>query len=88
MSKRRTPGSGLKGAELFRAICTLEEVKKLSQEEEIEEALGEDAEASLGLAAKVVSEKITDLLATLRAKAEGSLVGGAELIPHFDFPIP
>ena len=61
MSKRRTTGSGLKGAELFKAVYTLEELERLSQEEEMEEAQGEGA-------AKVVSEKITDLLATLRAK--------------------
>ena len=79
MSKRRTPGSGLKGAERFKAIYTLEELERLSQEEEMEEALGEGA-------AKVVSEKITDLLATLRAKAEGPLVMAAELILSFNFP--
>jgi len=39
----------------------------------MEEALGEGAEASQGLAVKVVSEKITGLLATLKAKAEGPL---------------
>ena len=86
MSKRRTPGSGLKGAELFKAISTLEELEKLSQEEEMEEAVGEGVEASQGLAAKVVSEKIADLLATLRAKAEGPLVSGARLTLSFNFP--
>lgn len=74
MSKRPTPGSGLRGAELIKAICTLEELEKLSQEEETDEAAGEGAEASQGPAAKVVSEKIADLLATLKAKAEGPLV--------------
>ena len=86
MSKRQTPGSGLKGAELFKAIYTLEELERLSQEEEMEEALGEGVEASQGLAAKVVSEKISDLLATLRAKAEGPLVSNTEFILSFNFP--
>src|ERR1700730_10587246 len=31
MSKRRIPGSGLKGAELFKAIYTLEELERLSR---------------------------------------------------------
>ena len=84
MSKRRTPGSGIKGAELFEAISTLEELEKLSQVEELEEAVGEGMEASQGLAAKVVSEKIADLLATLREKAEGPLVSSANLILSFD----
>ena len=86
MSKRWTSGSGLKGAELFRAIYTLKELERLSQEEEMEEALGEGVEASQGLAAKVVSEKISDLLATLRAKAEGPLVSNTEFILSFIFP--
>ena len=89
MSKRRTAGFGLKGAELLKAIATLEEFEKLSQEEEMEEAAWEGVEASQGLAAKVVSEKITDL-ATLRAKAEGPLVTSAELILSFkasSFPL-
>jgi hypothetical protein len=88
MSKGRTPGFGLKGAELLKAISTLGEFEKLSQEEEMEEAAS--VEASQGLAAKVVSEKITDLLATLRAKAEGPLVTSAELILSFkasSFPL-
>ena len=71
MNKRQTPGSSLKGTKLFKAIYTLEELERLSQEEEMEEALGEGVEASQGLAAKVILEKISDLLATLRAKAEG-----------------
>ena len=40
MSKRRTPGSGLKGAELLKTIYTLEELDMVSQEEETEEAFG------------------------------------------------
>lgn len=84
MSKRRTPGSSLKGAELFKAIFVLEDLEKLSQGEEMEETVGEGVEASQGLAAKVVSEKIADLLATLRVKVEGPLVGSAKLIPSFN----
>ena len=52
----------------------------------MEEALGEGVEASQDLAAKVVSEKISDLLATLRAKAEGPLVSNTEFILSFIFP--
>ena len=48
--------------------------------------MGEGVEALQDLAAKVVSEKITDLHATLRAKAEGPLVTSAELILSFKFP--
>lgn len=70
MSKRRAPGSGLKGAELFKAISTLEELERLSQAEELEE----DADADL---AKVASEKIEDLLAVLKAKVEGPVVSSA-----------
>jgi hypothetical protein len=40
---------------------------------------GEGLEASQGPAAKVVSEKIVDLIATLKAKAEGPLVRSAGL---------
>ena len=40
MSKRRTPGSSLKGAELFKAIFVLEDLEKLSQGEEMEETVG------------------------------------------------
>lgn len=72
MSKRRAPGSGLKGAELFKAISTLEELERLSQAEELEEDA--DADASL---AKVASEKIEDLLAVLKAKVEGPVVSSA-----------
>lgn len=71
MSKRRAPGSGLKSAELFKAIHTLEELARLSQEEKLEE---EGAEAFQDPAAKVVLEDITALLATLKAEAEGPLV--------------
>lgn len=70
MSKRRAPGSGLKGAELFKAISTLEELERLSQAEELEE----DADADL---AKVASEKIEDLLAVLKAKVERPMVSSA-----------
>ena len=70
MSKRRAPGSGLKGAELFKAISTIEELERLSQAEELEE----DADADL---AKVASEKIEDLLAVLKAKVEGPVVSSA-----------
>ncbi|KAI9573877.1 hypothetical protein HD554DRAFT_2310459 [Boletus coccyginus] len=73
MSKRPTPGSGLRGIELIKAISTLEELEKLSQEEEMDEAVGEGVEASQRLAAKVVSDKIADLITTLKAKAEGPL---------------
>lgn len=72
MSKRRAPGSGLKGAELFKAISTLEELDRLSQAEELEEDADVDAEAS-----QVASEKIKDLLAILKAKAEGPTVSSA-----------
>lgn len=72
MSKRRAPGSGLKGAELFKAISTLEELERLSQAEELEE----DADADADLA-KVASEKIEDLLAVLKAKVEGPVVSSA-----------
>lgn len=87
MSKRPTPGSGLRGIELIKAISTLEELENLSQEEEMAEAVGEGVEASQGLAAKVVSDKITDLIATLKAKAGGPLVGGTGLIPSSNFLI-
>lgn len=53
--------------------------------EEAAEAVGEGLEASQDLTAKVVSEKIADLLATLRAKAERPLVSSAELILSFQF---
>ncbi|KAF9784373.1 hypothetical protein BJ322DRAFT_844894 [Thelephora terrestris] len=69
MSERRAPGSSLKGAELIRAICNLEELEKLAREEEFEEG----GEASVGLATNVLSGKIKDLLITLRAKSEGAL---------------
>jgi hypothetical protein len=82
MSKRRAPGSGLKGAELIRAICNLEELEKLAREEEFEEG----GEASVGLATNVLSGKIKDLLITLRAKSEGALVSGTGLILSCDFP--
>lgn len=72
MSKRRAPGSGLKGAELFKAISTLEELERLSQAEELEE----DADADADLA-KVASEKIEDLLAVLKAKVERPMVSSA-----------
>lgn len=72
MSKRRAPGSGLKGAELFKAISTIEELERLSQAEELEE----DADADADLA-KVASEKIEDLLAVLKAKVEGPVVSSA-----------
>jgi len=87
MSKRPTPGLGLRGIELIKAISTLEELEKLSQEDEIGEAVGEGVEASQGLAAKVISDKIADLIATLKAKAEGPLVGGTGLIPSSNFLI-
>ena len=72
MSKRRDPGSGLKGAELFKAISTIEELERLSQAEELEE----DADADADLA-KVASEKIEDLLAVLKAKVERPMVSSA-----------
>ena len=72
MSKRRAPQSGLKGAELFKAISTLEELERLSQAEELEE----DADADVSLA-KVASEKIEGLLAVLKAKVEGPVVSSA-----------
>lgn len=72
MSKRRAPGSGLKGAELFKAISTIEELERLSQAEELEE----DADADADLA-KVASEKIEDLLAVLKAKVERPMVSSA-----------
>ena len=72
MSKRRTPGSGLKGVELFKAISTLGELEKLYQLGALDEAVGEH-----GLSGKVFLEKIADLLGTLRAKAEGPLVSTA-----------
>lgn len=37
MSKRPTPDSDLRGVELIKATRTLEELEKLSQEEETEE---------------------------------------------------
>ena len=79
MSKRQAPGSSLKGAELFKAIYTLQELKRLFLGEEAEEAAEEGVKVSQGLAVKVISEKIIDLLVTLRVKAEGPLVGSAEL---------
>ena len=88
MSERQTPGSGLRGVELIKAICTLEELEKLSREEEMDEAVGEGVEASQGLAANVVSEKIADLIATLKAKVEGPLVSIAGLVLSFGFPDP
>ena len=87
MSKRPTPGLGLRGIELIKAISTLEELEKLSQEDKIGEAVGEGVEASQGLAVKVISDKIADLIATLKAKAEDPLVGGAALIPSSNFLI-
>ena len=72
MSKRRAPGSGLKGAELFKAISTIEELERLSQAEELEE----DADADADLA-KVASEKIEDFLAVLKAKVERPMVSSA-----------
>jgi len=87
MSQRPTPGPGLRGIELIKVISTLEELEKLSQEEEMGEAVGEGVEASQGLAAKVISDKIADLIATLKAKAEGPLVGGTWLIPSSNFLI-
>lgn len=42
--------------------------------------MGEGVEVSQGLTAKVVSERIADLLGTLRAKAEGPLVSSVGLI--------
>ena len=87
MSKRPTPGSGLRGIELIKAISTLEELEKLSQEEEMGEAVGEGVEASQGLAAKVISDKIADLIATLKVKAEGPLVGRTGFFPSSNFLI-
>ena len=45
MSKRRAPGSGLKGIELIKAIWTPEELERLSQEEELQVGVGDCAEA-------------------------------------------
>ena len=86
MSERQTPGSGIKGVELIKAIRTLEELEKLSREEETDEAVGEGVEASQGLAANVVSEEVADLIATLKAKVEGPLVSIVGLVLSFDFP--
>ena len=85
MSERRAPGSGFNGIELIKAIWTLEELERLSQEEKLEVGVGDCPEASQGIAAKVLSEKIEDLLATLRAKAESPLVSSAELNPDLRF---
>ena len=46
----------------------------------------ERVEAPQGLAANVVSEKIADLIAILKAKAEGPLVSIVRLILSFSFP--
>jgi len=46
MSKRPTPGLGLRGIELIKAISTLKELEKLFQEDEIGEAVEEGMEAS------------------------------------------
>jgi len=86
MNKRPAPGSGLRGVELIKAICTLEDLERLSREEEMGEVVGEGVDASQGFAAKVVSEKIADLIATLKAKVEGPLVSVIGLILSSNFP--
>lgn len=48
----RTSGSSLKGATLFKAISAFEELEMLSQEEQLEEAVGERVEASQALQRK------------------------------------
>jgi hypothetical protein len=83
MSKSPTPASGLKGVELIKAICTLEELEKLLKEDE---AVGEGVEVSQGLAAQVILEKIADLVAILEAKVEGPMVSIIGLILSFNSP--
>lgn len=70
------PGLGLGGEGLINTIRALEELEELSRKEELDGALGD----SPGLAAKVISEKIGDLIVTLKAKGENTLVSTAGLI--------
>jgi hypothetical protein len=82
MSKRPTPGSGLRSVALIKAISALEELEKLSQQEEAE---WEGVEVSQRLAVNVLSKKTAELTAMLKANADDPLVSGSGLAPFSDF---